>query len=73
MAKVMIVGAGGVGSVVAHKCNSQPEFTEILLTSRTIEKCNKIAQSLNSPKISTAALNADVVEDTVKLLKEFHR
>jgi saccharopine dehydrogenase (NAD+, L-lysine-forming) len=71
MAKVMIVGAGGVGSVVAHKCNSQPEFTEILLTSRTIEKCNKIAQSLNSPKISTAALNADFVDDTVKLLKEF--
>jgi saccharopine dehydrogenase (NAD+, L-lysine-forming) len=71
MAKVMIVGAGGVGSVVTHKCNSQPEFTEILLASRTIEKCNKIAQSLNSPKISTAALNADIVEDTVKLLKEF--
>lgn len=71
MAKVMIVGAGGVGSVVAHKCNSQPEFTEILLASRTIDKCNSIAQRLNSPKISTAALNADIVEDTVQLLKAF--
>jgi saccharopine dehydrogenase (NAD+, L-lysine-forming) len=38
MAKVMIVGAGGVGSVVAHKCAFQPEFTEILLASRTVAK-----------------------------------
>ena len=36
MKKVMIIGAGGVGAVVAHKCASLPEvFEDILLASRT--------------------------------------
>mgnify|MGYP003298778342 CR=1 FL=1 len=31
MARVLIIGAGGVGAVVAHKCASVPEvFTEII-------------------------------------------
>ena len=43
MAKVIIVGAGGVGQVVAHKCAQVPEvFSEIVLASRTEEKCKKI-------------------------------
>lgn len=67
----MIVGAGGVGSVVAHKCNAQPEFSDILLASRTVAKCDQIAQQINSPKITTAALNADIVSETVKLIREF--
>ena len=71
MARVMIVGAGGVGRVVAHKCATQPEFSDILLASRTLEKCNQIAKDINSPKITTAALDADVVSNTVKLIQEF--
>ncbi|MUG96422.1 saccharopine dehydrogenase family protein [Scytonema sp. UIC 10036] len=71
MARVMIVGAGGVGRVVAHKCAAQPEFSDILLASRTLEKCNQIAKDINSPKITTAALDADVVSNTVKLIQEF--
>ena len=35
MSKVLIIGAGGVGSVVAHKCAQAPEvFSEIILASR---------------------------------------
>ncbi|KAF3887831.1 MULTISPECIES: saccharopine dehydrogenase family protein [Nostocales] len=71
MARVMIVGAGGVGRVVAHKCAAQPEFSDILLASRTLAKCNQIAKDINSPKITTAALDADVVSNTVKLIQEF--
>ncbi len=71
MAKVMIVGAGGVGSVVAHKCAAQAEFTDILLASRTVAKCDQIARQIDSPKLSTAALNADNVADTVQLLRNF--
>ncbi|BAY43798.1 hypothetical protein SAMD00079811_13800 [Scytonema sp. HK-05] len=71
MARVMIVGAGGVGNVVVHKCAAQEEFSEILLASRTIEKCDRIAKSVGSPKVKTAALDADDVNNTVKLLKEF--
>ena len=40
MAKVLIIGAGGVGQVVAHKCAQLPEvFSEITLASRTEAKC----------------------------------
>ena len=71
MTRVMIVGAGGVGNVVAHKCAAQAEFSEILLASRTIEKCDRIAASIGSTKVKTAALDADLAANTVKLIKEF--
>ncbi|MFM7439349.1 MAG: saccharopine dehydrogenase NADP-binding domain-containing protein, partial [Snowella sp.] len=71
MARVMIVGAGGVGSVVAHKCAAQAEFSEILLASRTVVKCEAIATHIGSPKVKTAALDADIASNTVKLLKDF--
>ncbi|MCT0255263.1 MULTISPECIES: saccharopine dehydrogenase family protein [unclassified Synechocystis] len=71
MAKVMIVGAGGVGSVVAHKCAALEDFTDILLASRTVAKCDQIAAHIGSPKVKTAALDAFQVADTVKLLREF--
>ena len=39
MAKVLIIGAGGVGGVVTHKCAQVPEvFEHITLASRTVEK-----------------------------------
>ncbi|MBR8838105.1 MAG: saccharopine dehydrogenase family protein [Stigonema ocellatum SAG 48.90 = DSM 106950] len=71
MARVMIVGSGGVGNVVAHKCAAQEEFSEILLASRTIDKSNRIAERIGKAKVKTAALDADNVDNTVKLLKEF--
>jgi saccharopine dehydrogenase (NAD+, L-lysine forming) len=71
MARVMIVGAGGVGNVVAHKCAARAEFTDILLASRSVDKCEKIAASIGSSKVTTAALDADTVANTVKLIKEF--
>lgn len=67
----MIVGAGGVGNVVAHKCAARAEFTDILLASRSVDKCESIAKRIGSPKVKTAALDADVVANTVKLIKEF--
>ena len=69
MAKVLIVGAGGVGQVVAHKCAQVPEvFSEICLASRTIEKCNKIAAQIPR-KIETAQVDADNVPQMVTLIK----
>ena len=47
MAKVLIIGAGGVGAVVVHKCAQVPEvFSEIMLASRTLEKCEKIKKQV---------------------------
>ncbi|MBQ0798147.1 MAG: saccharopine dehydrogenase family protein [Porticoccaceae bacterium] len=68
MAKVMIIGAGGVGGVVAHKCAQLPEvFTDIVLASRTESKCKAIASQLSRP-ITTAQVNADNVPELVALL-----
>lgn len=71
MGKVLIIGAGGVGGVVTHKCAQVPEvFEEILLASRTKEKCDKIAGELTRP-IQTAQLDADKPEEVSKLISEF--
>jgi saccharopine dehydrogenase (NAD+, L-lysine forming) len=71
MSKVLIIGAGGVGSVVVHKCAQLPEvFSEICLASRTVSRCDAIAKQLPRP-IRTAALNADNVAETVALIREF--
>ena len=69
MAKVLIVGAGGVGQVVAHKCAQVPEvFGEICLASRTIEKCDKIAGQIPR-QIETAQVDADNVPQMVALIR----
>jgi saccharopine dehydrogenase (NAD+, L-lysine-forming) len=71
MGKVLIIGAGGVGSVVTHKCAQIPEvFSEICLASRTKSKCDAIASQLEH-EISTAKVDADNVPETVALLKDF--
>ena len=48
MARVLIIGAGGVGSVVTQKCARLSEiFSEIHLASRTEEKCKKTPSIYN--------------------------
>lgn len=70
MGKVLIIGAGGVGGVVTHKCARVPEvFSEITLASRTLEKCEKIAAGLPRP-IRTARVDADDTAQTVRLINE---
>jgi len=71
MSKVLIIGAGGVGSVVTHKCAQAPEvFSEIMLASRTLEKCEKIKNRVGRP-ISTARVDADKTAELVELLRGF--
>lgn len=76
MSKVLIIGAGGVGRVVAYKCaQHRSVFSDILLASRTKKKCDVIAdaiyQAYGGPKIKTAKLDADDVEQTVALIRKF--
>ena len=69
MAKVLIVGAGGVGQVVTHKCAQVPEvFSEIVLASRTEEKCRRIAAQIKRP-ITTAQVDADDVGQMTALIE----
>ncbi|HSX83806.1 MAG TPA: saccharopine dehydrogenase family protein [Cellvibrio sp.] len=70
MSKVIIIGAGGVGGVVTHKCAQLPEvFPEIILASRNEEKCKKIASQLPRP-IRTAQVDADNVAELTALLEK---
>ncbi|MBC7570287.1 MAG: saccharopine dehydrogenase NADP-binding domain-containing protein, partial [Spirosoma sp.] len=75
MANVLIIGAGGVGSVVAHKCAmNSPVFTNIMLASRTKSKCDRIAdevQQMHGVMIQTAQIDADIVPDLVALIRSF--
>ena len=69
--KVLIIGAGGVGKVVVHKCADNPEvFTEICLASRTLSKCQAIQEELSRP-IQVAQVDADNVPELVVLIKNF--
>ena len=73
MAKVVIIGAGGVGGVVAHKCAmARDAFDDVLLASRSIDKCDRIAaqiKELHGRTIRTAQVDADDVPQLAKLLR----
>lgn len=72
MGKVLIIGAGGVGTVVAVKMAGLPEvFSEILLASRTKSKCDAIAARVGGNRIQTAQVDADNVPELVALINSF--
>jgi saccharopine dehydrogenase (NAD+, L-lysine-forming) len=72
MSHVLIIGAGGVGGVVTHKCAQVPEvFSRITLASRREQKCRDIAAQISTP-IETAQVDADNIEETTALLKRLN-
>jgi saccharopine dehydrogenase (NAD+, L-lysine-forming) len=75
MGKVLIIGAGGVGTVVVHKVAQNPDvFTEIMLASRTKSKCDAIAadvQKRYGVEVKTAKVDADNVPELVILLNDY--
>ncbi len=71
MAKVVIIGAGGVGEVVAKKCASLPQvFESIVLASRTQSKCDRIASEITHADFTTDQVDADYAENVVALFKK---
>ena len=72
MGKVLIIGAGGVGTVVVNKVAQNSDvFTDIMLASRTKSKCDAIADSLPEANIKTAQVDADNVNELVALFNDF--
>lgn len=73
--KVLIIGAGGVGTVVVNKvAQNHDVFKEIMLASRTKSKCDIIAEDVKQRTgvtIRTAQVDADNVPELVKLFNEF--
>jgi len=70
--KTLIIGAGGVGNVVAFKCAMNAEtFGQITLASRTLSKCDAIAKNVKEKvgvELNTATVDADSVSELVELL-----
>ena len=70
MATVLIIGAGGVGGVVTHKCvQNRDIFTKIVLASRRLESCEKIQKQLPDGAIEIAQVDADSTEQTAELIR----
>ena len=72
MGRVLIIGAGGVGTVVAHKVAQNADvFTDIMIASRTKSKCDDIVKAIGNPNIKTAKVDADNVKELVDLFNSF--
>ncbi len=75
MGKVIMIGAGGVGTVVAHKLAQNADvFTDILIASRRKSSCDEIAQAIakyGKARISTAQVDANNVPELVALFNQF--
>jgi saccharopine dehydrogenase (NAD+, L-lysine forming) len=73
--RILIIGAGGVGTVAVHKCAQIPEiFKEILLASRTLSKCEAIRDDIKKRydrDIRTAQVDADNVLELAALIHRF--
>lgn len=80
MGKALIIGAGGVAGVAAHKCCENYEvFSDIMIASRTKSKCDALkarceeykAKVGSNTNISTAKVDADNVSELVKLIDSY--
>ena len=72
MKRVLIIGAGGVATVAAHKVAKNTDvFGEIMIASRTKSKCDAIVKAIGRPDIKTARVDADNVDELVALLSDF--
>src|SRR3954471_19091366 len=76
---VLIIGAGGVAHVAAHKCAQHNDILgDICIASRNVEKCEKIIHSIKrkknikdkSKKIYSRKVDAMDVADVAKLIEE---
>jgi saccharopine dehydrogenase (NAD+, L-lysine-forming) len=74
MSKVLVIGAGGVGSVAVHKMAMNADiFPSITLASRRKFKCDAIAESVKARTgvtIATAEVDADDIDATATLIRQ---
>ncbi len=73
MARVLIIGAGGVSRVATKKCAMNSKvFTQIILASRTKSKCDMIAKEIFDElhvEIKTAQIDADNIDELIALIE----
>lgn len=74
MAKILIIGCGGVASVAIQKCAKCADtFTEICIASRTKSKCDALKEKIGKETkavITTEQVDADNVDELIALIKK---
>lgn len=69
MSHVLIIGAGGVGRVVTHKCvMNKDTFTKITLASRRLSSCKTIADELPVGSVDIEQVDADNTDELAALI-----
>lgn len=76
---VLVIGAGGVGAVVVHKCAQHNDVLgDICIASRSVDKCEKIIQSVlrknnvkdTSNRLYSMQLDASKIDKVVKAIQQ---
>ncbi len=73
MADILIIGAGGVGRVVVHKCAQEATFDRITLASRRLSSCKTYQKEVKeryNKEIDIAQVDADDIPALVALIKK---
>lgn len=73
MANILIIGAGGVGRVVVHKCVQEKTFKKITLASRRLSSCElyqKEVKERYNKEIDIAEVDADDIPALVALINK---
>ena len=76
MARVLMIGAGGVATVAAYKIAQNPDvFTEFMSASRRKAKCDALVEAIHKKgytmPIQTAQVDADDVEQLKALFSSY--
>jgi len=70
MKKVIIIGAGAQGNVVAGVLSETDDIGTIVLADIDIDRANEVATALGSPKIHTARVDASDLDAMTALISE---
>lgn len=68
--KILIVGAGAQGSVIATEIVKSPEVSEVRLSDINLKKAEELAKRLKSEKVRTYRVDANKVNDIMRAAKE---
>ncbi|MCL2574183.1 MAG: saccharopine dehydrogenase family protein [Defluviitaleaceae bacterium] len=76
MSRALMIGAGGVASVAAHKCcQNDGVFKELMIASRTKLRCDDLAAKLakmgTKTVVTTAQVDADNTQELIALIESY--
>lgn len=68
--KVLVLGVGAVGSIIAEVLSKQQEFEEVIVADIKKERAQKVVERIGSSKARAVSMNADDVEQMKAGMKD---